>query len=187
MHKTYAPIYSERSVYSLQRQVVCGSHAQYYTISVCCNPDVMICRSGLFQCFIRHSIVSINMLKILAVTSSVISLIILAILLNITTPVTAGPFGILMVFISAYILLVVITAYFLRLSSLLIVRISKVFMSRVPVQPVSIRVAYFYSTVLSAVPIMLIGLQSVGSVGIYETILLSLFVLVGCLYVSKRI
>ena len=54
-------------------------------------------------------------------------------------------------------------------------------------QPLSFRRSYYFSTVLAAAPVMLIGLQSVGSVGIYEFILVMLFVVIGCVYIAKRI
>jgi len=41
--------------------------------------------------------------------------------------------------------------------------------------------------VLAAAPIMLIGLQSVGSIGLYEFILVLLFTVIGlCLYHEKN-
>jgi hypothetical protein len=54
-------------------------------------------------------------------------------------------------------------------------------------QPMSFRRAYYFSTVLAAAPVMLVGLQSVGSIGIYELILVILFEVIGCLYIAKRI
>jgi hypothetical protein len=40
---------------------------------------------------------------------------------------------------------------------------------------------------ISAAPVILIGLGSVGAVGGYEILLVILFLVVGCFYVSKRI
>ena len=48
------------------------------------------------------------------------------------------------------------------------------------------RRAYYFSTVLAAGPVMLIGLQSVQSIGIYEFLLVVIFEVVACVYVSKR-
>lgn len=57
---------------------------------------------------------------------------------------------------------------------------------RKPVRVLPFRKAYYLSTVLAAAPVMLIGLQSVGSVGIYEVILVFIFEIVACLYVARR-
>jgi hypothetical protein len=58
---------------------------------------------------------------------------------------------------------------------------------RRPMKTLSFRRSYYYSTILAAAPVMLIGLQSVGSVGVYEVILILVFVVIGCVYVTKRI
>lgn len=54
-------------------------------------------------------------------------------------------------------------------------------------QPLTYKRAYYFSTVIAAAPVMLIGLQSVGSIGIYEILLVALFTVVGCIYISKRL
>ncbi|MGV9001998.1 MAG: hypothetical protein ACOH18_03530 [Candidatus Saccharimonadaceae bacterium] len=58
---------------------------------------------------------------------------------------------------------------------------------RKPLAQMQFKRAYYYSTVLAAAPVMLIGLQSVRSIGVYESILVILFEVVACVYVSKRI
>ena len=55
-----------------------------------------------------------------------------------------------------------------------------------PIRPMEFRRAYYFSSVLAAAPVMLIGLQSVQSVGIYEVMLVVLFEITACIYVSKR-
>jgi hypothetical protein len=54
-------------------------------------------------------------------------------------------------------------------------------------QAMSFRRAYYFSTVLAAAPVMLVGLQSVGAIGIYEFILVVVFEVIGCVYITKRI
>ena len=61
------------------------------------------------------------------------------------------------------------------------------FQARRPAKPMSFRRAYYFSTILAAVPVMLISLQSVGSVTWYEAVLVIVFAALGCLYISKRI
>ena len=46
--------------------------------------------------------------------------------------------------------------------------------------------SYYYSTVIALVPVIYIGMQSVGGAGLFEIILLSLFEVLACFYVYKR-
>ena len=124
--------------------------------------------------------------KIVSITT-VTSLCLLAVLLNITSPTTIGPFGILSVFILLYMSSLGVVAYFLYLSSRLIAHVSTAFTVKRPIAPMSFRIAYYYSTVLAAAPIMLIGLQSVGPISFYEVVLIVIFAVIGCVYITKRI
>ena len=127
------------------------------------------------------------MIKLLITIVTFFSICLLAVLLNVTTPLTAGPFGILIIFIFAYVSLVGIFAYLLRATSLVIARVSVTLAPRKPIEELTFRRSYYYSTVVASGPIMLIGLSSVGSIGIYEILLIIIFIIIGCLYVSKRI
>ena len=127
------------------------------------------------------------MIKVITAITAFLSFCLLIVLTNITTPVTAGPFGILTIFGLSYILLVVIFAYVLYYVSLSISRMSLALISRKPFEQISLKRSYYYSTVIAAAPVMLIGLQSVGYVSLYELLLVSTFVVIGCLYVSKKV
>ncbi|OIP85700.1 hypothetical protein COV88_03950 [Candidatus Saccharibacteria bacterium CG11_big_fil_rev_8_21_14_0_20_41_19] len=127
------------------------------------------------------------MLKIVISVLSGISLCFLAVLLNVTTPATAGPLGILSIFVFAYLLSLGVVTFFIYWSRRLVSRLSAGLISKKPIEPMTFRTSYYYSTIVAAVPILLIGLQSVGSIGIYEVILVIIFVAIGCLYISKRV
>ncbi len=127
------------------------------------------------------------MLKIIISIITVVSFCLLAILLNTTTPVIAGPFGILAIFIFAYLALIGIVSYFIYGMSRVISHLSIAFISKKPFESLSFKRSYYYSTIVAAAPIMLIGLQSVGNVGFYEYLLILIFIIIGCLYISKRI
>lgn len=127
------------------------------------------------------------MLKVIISIITAVSLCLLLILLNVTTPATAGPFGILAIFVFAYLSSFGLMTFFLYGMSRVITHISSVFILRRPFESLTLRRSYFFSSVIAAAPIMLIGLKSVGAVGIYEYLLVTFFVVVGCLYVSKRI
>ena len=127
------------------------------------------------------------MLKIIILIITVSSLCLLGILLITTTPATAGPFGLLAVFILAYLSLIGVVALLLTGFSRIIAYLATVMISRKPFEVLTLKRAYYYSTIIAAAPIMLIGLQSVGSVGLYEYLLMVIFIVIGCLYISKRI
>ncbi len=124
--------------------------------------------------------------KIVAITT-IISLCLLAVLLTVTAPTTVGPFGILIVFILGYTSSLGVMTYFLYAVSRIVAHLGSAFTVKKPIAPLSFKKAYYYSTVIAAVPIMLIGLQSVGSIGLYEFGLVLLFAVIGCVYITKRI
>jgi hypothetical protein len=115
------------------------------------------------------------------------SFCLLSLMLMTTTPASAGPFGLLLIFISAYLTSLGVISFFLYGVSRIAVYMLAGFALRRPLQPMSFRRAYYFSTVLAAAPVMLIGLQSVGSIGIYDFILVVIFEIIGCLYIVKRI
>ena len=124
--------------------------------------------------------------KIVAITT-ITSLCLLAVLLNTTTPTTIGPLGILAVFILGYLSSLGVMTYFLYSINRVVTHLGSAFTVKKPISAMPFRLAYYYSTVVAAAPIMLIGLQSVGAVGVYEFILVLLFTVIGCIYITKRI
>lgn len=127
------------------------------------------------------------MLKIILSSITALSLCLVVVLLNVTTPATAGPFGILSIFFFAYVSSVGLMTFLLYWGGVLANRVSLALVIRKPVQPLTLKIAYYYSTVLGAVPILLVGLQSVGSIGFYELFLVFIFAIIGSLYISKRV
>lgn len=120
-------------------------------------------------------------------TISLASLCVLILVLTFTSPSTTGPFGLLVLFVSAYLTFVGLISFFLFGINRLIIMVSTGMTLRKPIAPMEFRRAYYFSTVLAAAPVMLIGLQSVQSVGIYEVILVILFEVVACIYISRRV
>lgn len=118
-------------------------------------------------------------------TVSLMGLTVLMALFALTTPVTAGPFGLLMIFISAYLAFLGLISFFLFGANLVIVRIGGHLAVRKPLKRMSFKRAYYYSTVLSMAPVLLVGMQSVGAIGVYEVLLVALFEVVACIYVSR--
>lgn len=126
------------------------------------------------------------MLPRIIATLSLASLCVLSLMLTFTSPATAGPFGLLTIFITAYLAFVGLISFFLFGMNRLIVMLASGVAARKPLKPMEFKRAYYYSTVLAAAPVMLIGLQSVRSIGGYEVILVVIFEVIACLYVSRR-
>ena len=117
---------------------------------------------------------------------TIVSLCLLGLMLATTTPASAGPFGLLVIFISAYLACLGLISFFLYGVSRVLVYATGGLSVRKPMRPMAFKRAYYFSTILAAAPVLLIGLQSVGSVGVYEFILVVIFVSIGCVYIAKR-
>ena len=133
----------------------------------------------------RYGIIT-GMLPRLIATISLVSLVLLSLMLTFTSPATAGPFGLLVIFVTAYLTFVGLISFFLFGINRLAIMVSSGMTLRRPLGRMEFRRAYYFSTVLAAAPVMLIGLQSVQSIGIYEVLLVVIFEVVACLYISKR-
>jgi len=127
------------------------------------------------------------MKKIIISVTTAVSLCLLAILLNFITPASAGPFGILLVFVFIYMSSFGLMTFFLFGMSHVFSYIFAIVMARKPFLPLTFRKACLYSSVVATTPVMLIALRSVGLVDFYEYLLVISFVAIGCLYISKRI
>lgn len=117
---------------------------------------------------------------------SIIAAIVLLFFVSTTTPATAGPLGILIVFICLYVVVFGSLTFFLWGVHRIIVKLLKPFTVRRPMQPLSLQRSYYYSSVLALAPVMLIGMQSVGALTIYEVGLVAIFATIGCVYIAKR-
>ncbi len=106
-------------------------------------------------------------------------------IINLTTPSSAGPLGVLSVFILAYIFFIGLSGLLIYFLSRLISHISILVKTRHPIKEISLKRALYFGIVVALAPIILIGLQSVDSSNVYSFSLVIIFVAVGCLYVSK--
>lgn len=123
--------------------------------------------------------------KVIA-TSTVIATILLIILLQTTNPSTAGPLGLLAVFFLLYVVMLGVVTELLWVGSGLVQAVGRRFTSKRPPGRLSLQRAYYFSTVLALGPVMALAMVSIGSFGVYEAILIGLFLAVGTLYVSRR-
>ncbi len=120
------------------------------------------------------------------VTILITSATLLVVVFVTTTPGSAGATGILGVFVLTYLFLLALLSFFMYGVSRVVVRFSRTVTARKPLQALSLKLCYYYSSVIALAPVILISMQSVGSLGIYEFGLVIFLVAVGCVYVTKR-
>ncbi len=104
-----------------------------------------------------------------------------------SVPLSTSSVGtILAVFFLLYIILVGVMAgggYALGWAA---ARISKSLAFRRPIHAISLQHSYYLSSVLAFGPIMLLGMNTVSKVTIYDVLLIALFLAIGVFYVQKR-
>lgn len=122
--------------------------------------------------------------KLIAV-SMTIGLIGLILIMQLTTPATIHPIGLLAFFVCLYILMAgifgVLIRYFSKISSSLASR-----MRSLKRQPLSLVQSYRYGTVVAFAPVVLLAMQTVGGIQPLDVLFVVLFVGVALFYVAKR-
>ena len=128
------------------------------------------------------------MLKKIITIMSLASLCLLAFFLNMTSPSTANPFEILLIFAFAYMSSLGVVTYFIYGLNYVLAFLSSTFVvSKKAYTKLSFKSSYYYATIIALAPILLMGMQSVGVVNIYGVLLVLFFIVIGCLYISKKI
>ncbi|MEO7905135.1 MAG: hypothetical protein ABIR91_05085 [Candidatus Saccharimonadales bacterium] len=123
--------------------------------------------------------------KVISISVGV-AIVLLAVVLQTTTPTTIGPLGILFVFILIYIVALGMLTFLLRVASRILAKVSRSLTVRRPMQELTVGRSYYFSSILALGPVMLVGMQSVGEVGIYDMLLLVVFITISCIYIAKR-
>jgi len=118
--------------------------------------------------------------------SSFFAAILLVLLLSNTTPTTVGPLGLLAVFFLFYVVLIGVVTMILLASSRLLSRVSKMVTIRKPLRPLTLRRCYYLASVIALGPVMMLAMKSIGSLGIYEILLVGIFMAVAIFYVIRR-
>lgn len=120
------------------------------------------------------------------VLSSIVAAALLAIILQTTNPSMIGPVGLLAVFFLLYVVILGVVIWLLWVTSKSFAFIGRRLMTRRPPQSLSLSRAYYFSSVIALAPVMMLAMQSIGSLGLYEVILITIFLGVGILYITKR-
>lgn len=110
----------------------------------------------------------------------------LFVVLQTTNPSTIGPVGLLAVFFLLYLILMGCMTTLLYMSSRVAHRLGRQLRTKRPPSKFSAERAWYFGSLLAFAPIMLLAMQSVGSLGAYEVALVVLFLMIGGLYISKR-
>lgn len=125
-------------------------------------------------------------MKKVLVAAMVSAAVAVIILLYTTTPATAGPIGVLALFVLTYVVILGIITFGLYGCSQLFVRLTGFVSVKRPRQALSFRKSYYFASISALGPVMLLGMQSVSGIGIYEFFLVAFFVAVGCIYINRR-
>ena len=113
-------------------------------------------------------------------------------LLQTTSPTSIGPAGILLIFVLMYVvtlgLLIIIFTNYTKIKIKIMHWRSNRHQehSTSYYRLYSLERSYYYASVLALAPVMLIGMASINSISIFDIILVIIFVLMGCLYVTRR-
>lgn len=117
--------------------------------------------------------------KVLAISSLLAAVLLLA-LLQVTSPASIHPIGILFVFLLLYVLALGVLTFFIIGAHWILVGF------KLRRDALSSRRAYFYASVLALAPVMLVCMQSIGRIGFYEVALVIVFECIACFYIAKR-
>ena len=128
----------------------------------------------------------IMLIKIIS-SVTVLAVVVLAIVIQTTDPSSIGPVGLLAVFFLFYVFLLGLTSLFLWFISQALSKLVRPFTAKKPLEALSFLHAYYFSSIIALGPVMMLALQSIGSLGFYEIALVLIFLGVGILYVAKRI
>ncbi len=127
-----------------------------------------------------------NMLGRVIAISSVLAIVALAVALQTTAPTTAGPLGILFVFILIYLSVLGVLTFLLFFVGKLVAKTNTILGVKRLTGVLTLRRAYYFSSLIALAPVIFIGMQSVGTVSVYDLLLLGVFVAVGCVYIARR-
>jgi len=121
----------------------------------------------------------------IAAISSFVSILVLVVVLNTTEPTNIGPVGVLAVFALIYIAFVGIFVLLIKALSYIFAKIPRLLGTK-KYEQLSDKKIYYYGSVVASTPVLLIGMQSIDKLGIYDVALVLLFVSMACFYISKR-
>lgn len=118
---------------------------------------------------------------------TVVCICVLAYLFFSTTPDTVGSFGVLIVFLCLYVVLLGVITSSIFYGARMARFIGSLFNYTARRPLISYQHAYYYGTIIALLPMMLIGLQASAALSVYSAALIFAFGILGIFYVSKRL
>ena len=115
-----------------------------------------------------------------------LALIAAFIMLQLTSPHQVGPLGVLAFFILAYIACASGAYLLLTYSSQLLRRTLPNGKMLLRLEGATEKRIYYYASFIALAPVIILGMQSVGSLRLTDLLLLAVFQLLGCFYISRR-
>jgi hypothetical protein len=112
---------------------------------------------------------------------SLLAVVFLIIMTNLTTPSEIGPLGVLVFFALIYLACLGVMVGLCRVLFAIGER-----MQRNKARAASRKKSYYYGSILAFIPMMLIFMRSFGELDFSEVVLVMFFALIGCFYISKR-
>jgi len=120
------------------------------------------------------------------ISLTLISIVLVSLMLFNTDPSKIGPLGILAVFVLLYVITLSIVSYIIFISSGLFSSI-RVHFGLKRIERWNFTKCYLFGSVIAIGPIVILGISSLGSVSFYEIILVLLFLVISCFFVSKKV
>ena len=115
-----------------------------------------------------------------------ISIVIFSLILFNTDPSKIGPLGILTVFVLLYIITLSLFSYLIFFASNILSRVRVQFGLK-GVEDWTFMKCSLFGSIVAIGPIVILGISSLGSISIYEIILVVLFLVISCFFVSKKV
>ena len=135
---------------------------------------------GLF--WAMRSCIICDMKQKIAITIGCVATLTVLLIINMTTPSGIGPFGVLLFLFSLYVALT--SALYILLRFLFsILHVPKPRDGSKNRQDIKL---YYFSSVLALAPVILLGIQSIGGIKLFDLCLVVIFEVIACLYVYKR-
>lgn len=110
----------------------------------------------------------------------------LLVLLNVTTPSSSAAGVILVVFLLGYTVALTAITFMVYGLSRFFFKLRSELQRTQRGEKLTLKKSYYYASVIALAPVIVVSLQSVGGVGIYELFLIGLFVTLGCVYIARR-
>lgn len=107
------------------------------------------------------------------------------VIVHAVTPMGVGPLGILAFFLCLYVATASICYLVMAATRRVVMRVVRRDVHRrlAAVTPLKL---YYYASIVGLMPVILLGMQSIGGVTAWDILLLTLFLGLGCFYVHKR-